>query len=127
MKPIMSLAVYEPPILTKNAIVARVGEARFSGIVFAVDRTTGNLLWHYEDVLSNVAVTDSIAFFLTDDVQLVAVDVSSGRVVGEVNFTPDRIDDPVNTPFHVASSDGIAVVYFGDGRQLFAFRSLPDE
>ncbi len=117
--------VYQPPILTKNAIVARSGEARFSGTVFAVDQFTGNLLWQYEDVLSNVAVTDSTAFFLTKNVQLVAVDISNGKIVGKVSFTPDWVDDPVNSAFYVASNAGIVVVYFGDSRQLFAFRLSP--
>ena len=59
------------------------------------------------------------------------MDAKTGQFVGAVQFNPSfqELDglDLVNRVFCVAASDNVVIVYFGSGRQLFAFRFLPNE
>jgi len=112
--------IYQPPFLTPPFIVGRAGEGRFLGTAFAVDVTTGDLLWTYPNLISNVAIGESVAFFLNEQATLVAVDIQTGDLVGEVNFSP-RIEVSVNNLFQVATNDTVVLVYFSDSRELFAF------
>jgi outer membrane protein assembly factor BamB len=118
----------QPPTLTNKFIVARSGSTGFLGIAFAIDRVTGELIWEFNDVLSNVAVSDDTAFFLTSDVQLIAVDIETGEKVGQVSFGSNREPDHrSHIHYFVAASNGIVLVYFGESQQLFSFRFSSNE
>lgn len=119
-------AVFQPPMLSHNIIVARSGEAKFLGLAFGVDATTGQTLWEYQNIIGNVAVDGDVAYFLTRDIQLWAVDIKTGNRIGTVSFSPNAYPDSVNNPYHVAASNGIVVAYLGEGQQMFAFRFLPE-
>jgi outer membrane protein assembly factor BamB len=119
-------AVSQPPMISHNVIVARAGEAKFLGLAFGVDATTGRTLWEYQKIIGNVAVDGNVAYFLTQEVQLWAVDIRTGDRLGVVRFSPDAYPDSVNNPYHVAASNGIVVVYLGEGQQMFAFRFSPE-
>ena len=107
------------------------------GIVTALDGESGEILWEQTRVVSNVAIGEELAYFLiippdsewyTDnivDVQLIAVDVQTGKTIGALEFEPSGIQANYgHYHYFVAASDGIVLVYLGDGRQLFAFRYL---
>jgi outer membrane protein assembly factor BamB len=115
-------AVFQPPMISHNVIVARAGEAKFLGLAFGVDATTGHTLWEYQNIIGNIAVDGDIAYFLTRDVQLWAVDIKTGNRLGIVSFSPNTNPDSVNNAYHVAASNGIVVTYLGEGQQMFAFR-----
>lgn len=113
----------QPPTLTDRVIVARSGDTGFGGIVFAIDSATGGLVWEYKDVLSNVSVDSSTAFFLTKDIELIAIDIETGKILGQMAFTSTVTRDHVsNIHYFVAASNDIVLVYLGDGRQLVALR-----
>lgn len=128
------------PLFTEELIIARTGRAVI-GQVYVIDRTTGTTLWQYPagaidwenpaNVVGNVAEDNGYIFYLTFDAQLQAVDAKTGQFVGAVQFNPSfqELDglDLVNRVFCVAASDNVVIVYFGSGRQLFAFRFLPNE
>jgi outer membrane protein assembly factor BamB len=120
-------AVFQPPVISQNVIVARAGEAKFLGLAFGVDATTGRTLWEYQNIIGNVAVDRNVAYFLTRDVQLWAVDIRTGDRLGVVRFSPDTHPDSVNNAYHVAASDGAVVIYLGEGQQMFAFSFSPAE
>jgi outer membrane protein assembly factor BamB len=117
--------VWEPLVLEGDVIIGRGGQARFMGTVFGVDAASGQTLWEYPDIIGNVAVDKGIAYFLTRNIQLWAVDVETGERLGTVSFSPVFQPDSPNHPYHVAASDGVVVLYLGEGQQLFGFRFLP--
>ncbi len=118
----------QPPILTDRVIVARSGNTGFLGIAFAIDNATGNLIWEYKDVLSNISVDGSTAFFLTKNMELVAIDIETGEVLGQTAFTSNLTRERTSDIHHfITASNDIVIVYLGDSQQLFAFHFLPDE
>jgi hypothetical protein len=102
-------AVSQPPVISHNIIIARSGEAKFLGLAFGVDATTGRTLWEYQNIIGNIAV-----------------DIKTGDRLGIVSFSPNTDPDSVNNAYHVAASNGVIVAYLGKGQQMFAFRFSPE-
>lgn len=127
------------PIFTEELVVAKTGELG-TGQVYSIDRKTGTILWQRppgtidwenpKNLQGNVATDGEHIFYLTVDSQLQAANAKTGQMLGYVQFAPSLQElegsDQVNSEFCVASSDNIVVLYLGSGRQLFAFRFLPD-
>lgn len=96
------------------------------GRVLALNRYTGDLLWQLDaPALSNVALNDAgIAFVLTTDGLLRAVQVRTGHAAGFVQFGAPLT--PMETAvYYVAAQDDVAAVYTGDSSQMFTFRYVP--
>jgi outer membrane protein assembly factor BamB len=121
--------IYQPPLLTNDSIVVRTArDGRIFGKVRVFDRQTNGLLWETsENVISNVAVTHARAYFLTSAAELVVMEIQTGHVLGKVEFDAENLEPQDDRGFYVAATDNNVFVYFGDGRQLFAFRFSPDE
>ena len=127
--PILNEEIRIAPVFTEDFIVIQTGFVS-PKIFYVVDRTNGAIIWKSaENVASNVSTDDENLFYLTEDSQLIAQNIKSGEVVGELSFSPSLQDmeriDFVNSEFSVVASDGYVLVYFGSGRQLFAFRFSP--
>jgi len=94
----------------------------------AIDRQTGELLWEFKGrIISNVGVTPSTVYLITQDRKLLGLDARNGEVITWVQFDP--IPATVGThgydnAFYVAADEeaGIVYAFLGDGAQLFAFR-----
>ena len=114
-------SVFQPPVFTDDLIIARTGGAGGTGIIIGLDITTGNSLWQYERVYSNVAVNNSTAFFVNKDGQLLAVNIETGEEIGRLQFPYHSSSSPFSSVFHVASSENYVLVHTGDGQQLIAF------
>jgi outer membrane protein assembly factor BamB len=119
-------AYIQAPTFTDDVILLTTGERTF-GKVCALERISGRILWCSElDAASNVAVAGDVAYYLTLDSQLKAVNPQTGEVIGEIMFTPSLLAldnwDLSNRRFYIAASEGFVFVYFGSGRQLFAFQ-----
>lgn len=113
--------INQPPLLLDDSIVLRTGHGMSLGRVRVFDRQTNILLWETDqNVISNVAVAHNRAYFLTALVELVAMDIQSGSVIGKVAFTPEHVV-PDEYGFYVAASGNNVFVYLGDSQQLFAF------
>jgi outer membrane protein assembly factor BamB len=120
--------VFQPPILTNQILLIRKGEGMFPGNVVALDGQTGESLWETKnDVISNVAVSGSTAFFLTSSAELMALTVETGKEVGTIQFSGGEIQQGTDRGYFVAAGGDKMFVYFGDSRQLFAFRFSPNE
>ena len=89
--------------------------------MLAIDKATGNLIWEMPDALSNVVVTDSNAHYLTKNMLLRSVDINSGEIIGETDFTPSKATDPVNNVYQIAADEDMIFIYFGGAHQLSAF------
>jgi outer membrane protein assembly factor BamB len=109
-----------------------------NGQLYAIDYLTGNTLWqtakpdtleHSERVVSNVAVSNDIVYFLTQNAQLRALDIQTGQLLGAQDFVPSLFDlntNITNYKFDVAAANEVVTVYFGDSWQLLTFRFLPN-
>lgn len=118
-----SIYPHDAPSLSNGVIVGRSGGR--IGYAYGVDRGTGMLLWLSDDVVySNVSISNGIAYFLTGQAQLKAVDVRTGQTLATMHFVPETVQEQLTQQrvYNVAVSGDIVVVYLGDSRQLFAFR-----
>jgi len=107
-----------------------------NGGATALNGNTGEVLWTQRDVISNIAVSNGIAYFIqmengiwgghnTLDAQLFAVDVQTGETLSTLHFEPSKIRSGYE--YLVAASDDIVLMYLGDSSQLTALRFSPDE
>ncbi len=123
---IRSHSVEQPPILTKDVIIARIDDAEMPTSVIALDRETGKLLWEYPNTLGNVTVGNSVVYVMTLSVRVVALDITTGQSLGEINFSPNKVQyAPYNKFYLSANNNNLLLVYFGGNNQLFAFRFSP--
>lgn len=116
----LGITLTTSPILKNNQLIVKQGQI---GPVFAFESETGSPLWQSADeAVSNVAVDDAIVCFLTENAQLVVLSIETGQPVATLDFTPNALIDPFDKEYHVAIHAGVVVVYFGDSRELYAFR-----
>lgn len=119
--------VFQPPLISNNTLLVKRGSGSSSGKVVALNGRNGNVIWETEqNVVSNVAVDGSVAFFLTTSAELIAYDLETGQRVGFAQFSGGDIFLGENRGFFVAANGGRAFVYFGDSRHLFALNVLPE-
>ncbi len=119
--------VFQPPVFVHDTLFIRRGVGTSSGSVAALNGETGDLIWETEkNVVSNVAVDGTAAFFVTSQAELVALDAETGQKVGSVQFSNGETQLGEDRGYFVAASGGNVFVYLGDGRQLFAFHFLAD-
>ncbi len=103
-----------------------------SGSLQAVDTDTGESVWEYKppgeaEIISNVAILDSLVYVLASDKTLRALDIGTGKEIGMLKSASmwswkDRepgLGLVISIP-GVAASDDMLFVSFG-GRTLYAF------
>lgn len=133
-------SVYPPPQFLEEIIIAGGSTLNRLGNVTALSRRSGDVLWKYENVISNVAVNDSAVFFLrmgenavwdgesVSDVQLLVVNMQAGTIIASITFDPPNLTfGSRRFRYNVAVHDDIVSVYLADGRQLVALRFSPDK
>jgi len=111
------------PVLNDGRVFVRTNHN--VGPIYALDATTGHTLWEKEDVISNVAVSNSTAFYVTIDGEVMADDAQTGEIVGLLKLNTEELIDinsSDNPPYYIEVVDDMVFVYFGDTWQLFAFR-----
>lgn len=114
--------IFMAPVISDDHIVLRTNEVRFLGTGLSVNEASGQIIWEYSNILSNIAVDDSVAYFLTEDMQLVGKDIRNGQVLFNINFEPNEAVSPENNVYQIAANNNIVVIYFGGANQLSAFR-----
>lgn len=96
---------------------------------FALDSQTGHELWRLTEAdarISNILVSNGIAYFLAQGGQLRALNARTGQLLASIQFELTMPpSEPTISTFNVASSVNKVVVYLGDGYQLFAFQFIP--
>jgi outer membrane protein assembly factor BamB len=107
--------------MSENHIVIRTKEARFFGDVIVLEKESGIKVWDHQDALSNVAVDNGTAYFLTEDMKLLGIEISTGNILVEATIQPKAIDS-TNNVYQLTVSHDIVVVYFDGGNQLTAFQ-----
>lgn len=122
--------VFKEPAITDGMLFVKTGLYGQSGWVYAISKQTGALLWRTEkNVSTNVAASGEYVYYLTSDVQLQMINAVTGELVGSVDFSPNNLEGVATNlyDFYVVGDGNLIIVYFGDSRQLFAFRFSPDE
>jgi outer membrane protein assembly factor BamB len=116
------------PVFTKNTIFLRT--ARDIGSVYAIERSTGQILWKTDDTfISDIALLDKkdLVYVINQNGEVWEINASSGERKPIIEFT--------NAPFQIYGPDGtgrgyeiafdntedILYVLLGDSAQLFAF------
>jgi outer membrane protein assembly factor BamB len=97
--------------------------------IAVLNKDSGELLWRRDTHLkSNLAVADDKLFLVTEDTELVSVDLITGQFSTQVTFTPGIWGIAgENTDAVIAADERQVLVYFSSSHQLFAFRFLPEE
>lgn len=124
----LDLELRMAPLFMEDVIYLRSG--RTMGSIYAVQRSTGKILWKTDDiVISNITISPAkkLAYALTRDGNLLGIDIDSGVTTTLIEFS--------NGPFVLNGKDivgGYELAYdqttrslfilLGDSRQLFAFR-----
>ena len=109
------------PSFEEHGIIVQTG----LDSIFSLNPSTGEILWGHENVISNTATDGTNVYFLTDEAKLLAIDIETGVISGEVQFLPKSIAHIQNRVFRVTASEDYLVVYFGDSNELFAFQINP--
>lgn len=126
-----NLAAYQwlmPTILDGRVFVQDLG-MDFSAAL-ALDRQSGDVLWRSADnVISNVAATESLAFVITYEDELRILDARTGKPLETIQIEPsinffDREAQKYKRIYQLAvdQTNQILYVYLGDSNQLFAFK-----
>lgn len=117
----LNIDIVQSPLLSGNRLLVKEGHL---ALVYAFDTATGTLIWQsQEKAASNIAVDNSILYFLTLNGQLMAVNAETGQLLATLEFTPNTpLADPYERGYYVAAHNGMVAVYFGDSRELFLLR-----
>lgn len=112
------------PLVVDGLILVQSSGNPYHGFLNAIDRYTGDLLWRIDKhIISNIAVDGQVVFFLTDNAELVAANITTGEAIASLYFKPSFSEDfDFNNQFQVAAHNNIVAIYFADNRQLFVFR-----
>ncbi len=92
------------------------------GELFALDITTGSVLWRYpKTCYSNSAVMGGIVYAIRADGILVGINPKTGSEVGTIEFSPGSDGDGGVPTYWVAADGKRLFAYFGDSQELIAF------
>ncbi len=110
--------------------VFRGGENIHESLAVAINRQTRDILWRTENnVISNVAATESLAFVITYEDELLIMDAKTGKLLERIQIEPSinffvRETQPYTRVYQLAVDQATQTLYvlLGDSNQLFAFR-----
>lgn len=120
--------VIQTPVIQNNTVYLRTGVYTL-GQIHAINQGNGEVLWETlpNNVISNVAVSDGIAYYLTLDLYLRAVDAQSGELLDKVKFQPSNTINIEENHYFVAADNSNVVIYLDDTNQLFSFHFTSEE
>ncbi len=123
------------PTITKDKIFYGSGKDAFSSASAWQRQPYYDLLWKTEEenVISNVAVSDKVAYFLTYNDDLLMLNVNTGERLGKIHFEPsinffENQGASQGEGYYVAvdGESNLLYVILGDSNQMFAFQILLD-
>ena len=82
---------------------------------------TGEVIWETDqNYISNIALSGDLAYVLSHEGSLIAIDLYDGHSLGELKF--DREITNLSRPHWVAASGPYVLAYFSDSQELIAFK-----
>ncbi len=95
------------------------------GAIFALDRHSGATLWRLDvPVVSQISIDGEFGFVLSQDNQLLALDLASGNILSILRFDKPIRNFSPETPIYVGSGGGKTAVYISMSNQLLFFDSI---
>jgi outer membrane protein assembly factor BamB len=97
--------------------------------ITALDKTNGDILWEQDMYITSnrPAIIDNALFIMTEDTELVSIDLTTGQITTQAIFTPGVQEvSGRNTNVTIAVDDRQMLVYFASSYQLFDFHFLSD-
>ena len=90
----------------------------------AIDKADGIPLWDYEhELVSNLILHGDMIYGIRTDASLISIDPETGDQIGQVSMTPRGTEfGSRTTAYWVAAFDDMVYTYYGDSRELIAFR-----
>lgn len=91
--------------------------------IAVLNKYNGDILWQANmRIASNLVVSEGTLFFVTSDVELLAIDLQTGEISGSITFFSD-LGNPLNEYLDilVSANKDQALVYFANSNQLFNF------
>lgn len=98
--------------------------------ITALNKTNGDILWEQDMYITSnrPAIIDNTLFLMTEDTELVSIDLMTGQITIQATFSPGVQDvSGRNTNVIIAADDEQILVYFASSHQLFDFHFLVDE
>ncbi len=90
--------------------------------VTVLDLVTGQVLWECEECFaSDVALDHGKMYTIRKDGALAEYDLTTGQMIGSIEFSGGSQIDPYATLYGVAAVNGYVFAYFGDTQDLLAF------
>ena len=107
-----------------NDLVLEKG-GTYPGTITAYLGNMRSVVWQSEETaVGNFAVAGPVTYFLTESVQLLAVDTNTGNELGKLTlaprFSPDF--DFINSSIIVAADENIVALYFEETQQLSIYK-----
>jgi outer membrane protein assembly factor BamB len=103
-------------------------EGSYPGSITAYREDNHRVVWQSEETaVGNFAVSGSVTYFLTESVQLLAVDTNTGNEIGKLTLAPRFLPDFdfVNSSIIVAADENFVALYFEETRQLSIYKFNP--
>lgn len=123
-------AYWQSPVFYNNYVYGRTGLR--IGRAFAIDVDNTSELWSTSDnVISNIWVTSSYAYVVTQDGKLLKINLKTGqqKVIVEFDLTPFKLTNQATGGFEYSyyivvdpGDEKLVYVLLGDSAQLFAFQ-----
>jgi outer membrane protein assembly factor BamB len=122
------------PVFVNGLVFTREGDPLL-GAAIAYNKESGNILWRSADnVISNVAATEHMAFFITHDDELRILHARTGKLLETIRIEPSigyfELAPETNVQHEgyflaVDQTHQLLYMLLGDSNQLFAFRIRP--
>jgi outer membrane protein assembly factor BamB len=117
-------ANFWPIAINNNKVLFQFGKAIYQ--LWEVDIQTGEVKWKFPFIVSNYSLDGDTVYALTNEQELVALNVEDGQLTGYMQFDHDISEQIGNRPFWVMAEKPFILIYFGDTQELIAFRNLQE-
>ncbi len=110
-----------PILVDPQVLVFQEGD--FLTSLVGVDPTSGRKLWETKqsNIVSNFIAIGGIVYAITTESAIIAIDVTSGRIVGQMAFSSGPLDVEHSPEYWLLTQDSKVFAYFHDSQELLAF------
>lgn len=99
-------------VFTDEILIVRIGQT-----VYGFDKSSGDVRWQVEDMVSNAAVYGDVVFVLDVSANLHLLQLADGVAVGNIQFEAPENPEDLETSWLAVSEDTLAI-FFSDTETL---------
>jgi outer membrane protein assembly factor BamB len=110
-------------LIVRDHIIIAYKESDSITQISALNRTNGDILWHFDEhIKSNLVEDGNLLFFVTTDA-LIGVDINTGQMNRHIVFSPGiQEDHSYNSDVKIALDNGQMLIFFNSSKQLFVLQ-----